>query len=85
MLALSGSGPRSVPVPYRGRPPLKVREGGRVAWVHALVATGINADGYREVLRVDVPTSEDGAGRLQFFRGLASPSLNLSCAQRNRR
>src|SRR5690349_10411891 len=29
---------------------LKVREGGRVVPVHALVATGINADGHREIL-----------------------------------
>ena len=28
-------------------PVLKVREGGRVVNVHALVATGVNADGYR--------------------------------------
>lgn len=28
---------------------LKVRESGRVARVHALVATGVNAEGYREV------------------------------------
>ena len=54
---------------------LKVREGGRVARVHALVATGVNADGYREVLGVDVTTSEDGAGWLQFFRGLTARGL----------
>ena len=29
---------------------LKVREGGRVVGVHALVATGVNADGHREIL-----------------------------------
>ena len=39
---------------------LKVREGGRVVNVHALIATGINADGYREILGVDVSTAEDG-------------------------
>ena len=54
---------------------LKVREGGRVARVHALVATGVNADGYREVLGIDVTTSEDGAGWLQFFRGLTARGL----------
>jgi putative transposase len=31
---------------------LKVREGGRVVPVHALVATGVNADGHREILGV---------------------------------
>ena len=55
---------------------LKVREGGRVARVHALVATGVNADGYREVLGIDVTTSEDGAGWLQFFRGLTARGLS---------
>jgi putative transposase len=39
---------------------LKVREGGRVVPVHALVATGINADGHREILGVQVTSSEDG-------------------------
>ena len=42
---------------------LKVREGGRVARVHALVATGVNTESYREVLGIDVTTSKDGAGR----------------------
>lgn len=42
---------------------LKVREDCRVARVHALIATGVNADGYREALGIDVTTSEDGAGR----------------------
>jgi len=41
---------------------LKVREGGRVVPVHVLVATGVNADGHREILGVQVTTSEDGAG-----------------------
>src|SRR6187397_1640820 len=41
---------------------LKVREGGRVVNVHALVATGVNADGHREVLGVQVTSAEDGAG-----------------------
>ena len=30
---------------------MKVREGGRVVIVHALVATGVNADGHREIRR----------------------------------
>jgi Transposase, Mutator family len=37
-------------------------EGGRTINVHALVATGVNADGHRENLGIDVTTSEDGAG-----------------------
>lgn len=39
---------------------MKVREGGRVVAVHALLACGINADGYREILGLDVTSSEDG-------------------------
>src|SRR5690348_14276807 len=54
---------------------LKVREGGRVVPVHALVATGVNADGHREVLGVQVTSSEDGAGWLGFFRDLTARGL----------
>jgi len=32
----------------------KVREGGRVVGVHALVATGVNGDGHREILGLQV-------------------------------
>ena len=54
---------------------LKVREGGRVVPVHALVATGVNADGHREVLGVQVTSSEDGAGWLAFWRDLTARGL----------
>jgi len=54
---------------------LKVREGGRVVPVHALIATGVNADGHREVLGVQVTSSEDGAGWLGFFRDLVARGL----------
>jgi len=54
---------------------LKVREGGRVVGVHALVATGINADGHREILGLHVTTAEDGAGWLGFFRDLTARGL----------
>ncbi|MGG5754224.1 IS256 family transposase, partial [Zafaria sp. Z1313] len=54
---------------------LKVREGGRVVNVHALVATGVNADGYREVLGIQASSAEDGAGWLGFFRDLAARGL----------
>jgi hypothetical protein len=43
---------------------LKVREGGRVVNVHAMVATGVNADGHREVLGIQASSAEDGAGWL---------------------
>jgi putative transposase len=55
---------------------LKVREGGRVVGVHALVATGVNADGHREILGLQVTTSEDGAGWLGFFRDLVARGLS---------
>jgi putative transposase len=54
----------------------KVREGGRTVNVHALVATGVNADGKREILGLDVASSEDGAGWLAFLRGLAARGLS---------
>jgi transposase-like protein len=55
---------------------LKVREGGRTVNVHALVATGVNAGGYREILGLQVTSSEDGAGWLAFFRDLLARGLN---------
>lgn len=54
---------------------MKVREGGRVVNVHVLVATGVNRDGYREILGVQVTSSEDGAGWLAFFRDLTARGL----------
>jgi putative transposase len=53
----------------------KVREGGRTVNVHALIATGVNASGYREILGIDVASSEDGAGWLAFLRGLVARGL----------
>jgi putative transposase len=54
---------------------LKVREGGRIVNVHALLATGVNAEGYREILGLHVTTTEDGAGWLAFFRDLTARGL----------
>jgi putative transposase len=54
----------------------KVREGGRTVNVHCLIATGVNADGHREILGVDVTSSEDGAGWLAFLRGLVARGLS---------
>jgi putative transposase len=54
----------------------KVREGGRTVNVHALIATGVNADGKREILGIDVATAEDGAGWLAFLRGLIARGLS---------
>jgi len=44
--------------------------------VHCLIATGVNADGHREILGVDVTSSEDGAGWLAFLRGLVARGLS---------
>ena len=54
----------------------KVREGGRTVNVHCLIATGVNAEGYREILGIDVTSSEDGAGWLAFLRGLVARGLS---------
>ena len=51
---------------------LKVREGGRTVNVHALLAVAVNADGFREILGLQVSSAEDGAGWLAFFRDLTA-------------
>lgn len=56
--------------------PQKVREGGRIINVHALIAVGVNADGHREILGLDVASSEDGAGWLAFLRSLVARGLS---------
>ncbi len=55
---------------------LKVREQGRVVNVHAMLATGVNADGHRELLGLQVSSAEDGAGWLGFFRDLVARGLS---------
>ena len=64
---------------------MKVREGGRVVNAVVMVATGVNADGHREVLGAQVATAETGAAWNAFFadlvaRGLAGVSLVTSDA-----
>jgi putative transposase len=54
---------------------MKVREGGRVVNVAVLVATGVNGDGHREILGLQVASTEDGAGWLAFFRDLTARGL----------
>ena len=53
----------------------KVREEGRIVNVCVVVATGVNADGQREVLGMDVGTSEDVAFWLAFLRSLTARGL----------
>jgi transposase-like protein len=55
---------------------MKTREAGRTVNVHALIAVGVNADGQREVLGVDVASDEDGAGWLAFLRSLTARGLS---------
>ncbi len=54
---------------------LKCREGGRIVNVACLVGVGVNDDGRREILGLDVVTAEDGAGWLAFLRGLKARGL----------
>jgi len=54
---------------------MKVREGGRVVKIAVLVATGVNAEGYREILGIHTATTESGAGWLAFFRDLVARGL----------
>ena len=54
----------------------RCREGGRVVNVVVVIATGVNGDGHREILGVDVFTSEDGAGWKEFLRGLVARGLS---------
>ncbi len=55
---------------------MKVRENGRVVNAVVLVATGVNADGHREVLGVKVATSETGAAWNAFFADLVARGLS---------
>src|SRR6476620_3005663 len=54
---------------------MKVREDRRVGKVAVMVATGVNADGYREVLGIHTATTESSAGWLGFFRDLTARGL----------
>jgi putative transposase len=62
---------------------LKVREGGRVRAVSALLAVGVNAAGYREILGLQLGDSESERSWMAFFtwlksRGLAGVDLVVS-------
>lgn len=64
---------------------MKVREGGRVVNAVVMLATGVNADGHREVLGMRVATSETGPAWNEFFadpvaRGLSGVRLVTSDA-----
>lgn len=55
---------------------MKVREAGRVVNAVVLVATGVNADGHREVLGVKVATSETREAWNVFFADLVARGLH---------
>lgn len=55
---------------------MKVREGGRVVKTSVLLATGVNAEGYRELLGMQFATSESVASWMDFFRDLTARGLN---------
>jgi putative transposase len=54
---------------------IKVREHGRVVNTAALVAIGVNADGHRELLGLDLGGAEDGAAWTAFLRALVARGL----------
>jgi putative transposase len=55
---------------------IKVREAGRIVSVAGVHAVGVNADGVRESLGLDLIASEDGAGWTAFLRGLVARGLS---------
>ena len=64
---------------FMGRPldalTQKVREDGRIVNVSVVVATAVNGEGKREIIGMDVGTSEDGAFWLAFLRSLSARGL----------
>lgn len=55
---------------------IRVREAGRIVSVWAVIATAVNAEGKRELLGLDVFTSEDGTAWTSFLRGLVARDLS---------
>src|SRR3984893_18508373 len=55
---------------------VKCREGGRTVNVCVVHAVGVNKDGFRESLGLDVVTAEDGAAWLAFLRSLVARGLS---------
>jgi transposase-like protein len=55
---------------------VKCRERGRTVNACVVHAVGVNRDGFRESLGLDVVTSEDGAAWLAYMRGLVARGLS---------
>jgi len=54
----------------------RVREGGRVVNVSAVIATSVNANGNREIIGFDIVTTEDSAAWTGFLRSLVARGLS---------
>lgn len=54
---------------------IKIRNNGRVKSFSALVATGVNRDGYREILGMEIGNSETKESWSKFFKGLKARGL----------
>ncbi|MHB8438589.1 MAG: IS256 family transposase [Acidimicrobiales bacterium] len=54
----------------------RVREGGRVVNVSAVIATAVNAEGKREIIGFDIVTTEDTAAWTAFLRSLVARGLS---------
>lgn len=54
---------------------MKVRENKRVVKIAVMIATGVNAEGHREILGVHTSSTESGPGWLSFFRDLVARGL----------
>ena len=63
------------PYPWLDALTQKVREDGRIVNVSVVVATAVNGEGKREIIGMDVGTSEDGAFWLAFLRSLSARGL----------
>jgi putative transposase len=53
----------------------RVREGGRVVNVSAVIATAVNAEGRREIIGFEIATTEDTAAWTAFLRALVARGL----------
>ena len=54
----------------------RVREGGRVVNVSAVIATSVNAEGKREIVGFDIVTTEDTEAWTGFLRSLVARGMN---------
>ena len=58
---------------------LKVRRGGRIVSVAVIIAVGVNSDGRREVLGIEIGTSEAEPIWTEFLRKLTRRGLRAFC------